>query len=163
MDALLDMLLIVAPVLAVSALLVALQALRVARAGASTHRDAPGPREHRSMATFRAAGDDDGTDIGALADRLAALEVGSRAGGRAAPVGIGLVRFNAFDDTGGNQSFALALLDGAGDGVVLSSLHSRQTTRLYVKHVAGGVPDAALSDEESQALRQAGSQRPPQG
>ena len=38
---------------------------------------------------------------------------------------VGLVRFNPFEDTGGNQSFALALLDGRGDGFVVSSLHSR--------------------------------------
>ena len=38
---------------------------------------------------------------------------------------IGLVRFNPFEDTGGNQSFALALLDANGDGIVFSSLHTR--------------------------------------
>ena len=44
---------------------------------------------------------------------------------------IGLVRFNPFEDTGGNQSFALALLDQAGDGFVVSSLHARAGTRVY--------------------------------
>jgi uncharacterized protein DUF4446 len=68
---------------------------------------------------------------------------------------IGLVRFNPFEDTGGNQSFALALLDGRGDGFVVSSLHARAGTRVYAKPVAGGVSEAALSDEESEALRQA--------
>ena len=46
---------------------------------------------------------------------------------------IGLVRFNPFEDTGGNQSFALALLDGRGDGFVVSSLHARTGTRVYAK------------------------------
>lgn len=69
---------------------------------------------------------------------------------------IGLVRFDAFDDTGGAQSFALALLDDDGDGVVLSSLHSRPTTRLYVKAIRRGVADAPLSGEEERALRDAG-------
>jgi hypothetical protein len=68
---------------------------------------------------------------------------------------VGLVRFNPFEDTGGNQSFALALLDGNGDGFVVSSLHARTGTRLYAKSVSAGASDSALSDEESEALRQA--------
>lgn len=66
---------------------------------------------------------------------------------------VGLVRFNPFEDTGGNQSFALALLDAHGDGFVMSSLHARSMTRVYAKSVAGGRAEAALSDEEAQALR----------
>jgi len=66
---------------------------------------------------------------------------------------VGLVRFNPFEDTGGNQSFALALLDVHGDGFVMSSLHARNMTRVYAKAVAGGKAEAALSDEEAQALR----------
>jgi Protein of unknown function (DUF4446) len=65
---------------------------------------------------------------------------------------IGLVRFNPFEDTGGNQSFAIALLDGRGDGFVISSLHSRSGTRVYGKAVAGGRSATALSDEETQAV-----------
>ena len=66
---------------------------------------------------------------------------------------VGLVRFNPFEDTGGNQSFALALLDVHGDGFVLSSLHARGGTRVYAKAVTGGKAEAALSDEEAQALQ----------
>jgi len=68
---------------------------------------------------------------------------------------IGLVRFNPFEDTGGNQSFALALLDGRGDGFVVSSLHARAGTRVYAKAISSGTSEAALSDEESEALRAA--------
>jgi hypothetical protein len=69
---------------------------------------------------------------------------------------VGLVRFNPFEgDTGGNQSFAVALLDGRGDGFVVSSLHARAVTRMYAKAIAAGASEAALSDEESQALGQA--------
>ena len=67
----------------------------------------------------------------------------------------GLVRYNPFEDTGGNQSFAVALLDGRGDGFVVSSLHARAGTRVYAKAIAGGTSEAALSDEESEALKQA--------
>jgi len=73
---------------------------------------------------------------------------------------IGLVRFNPFEDTGGNQSFALALLDSKRDGIVVSSLHSRQNTRVYLKAIVGGRSETALSDEESEALRKAGGQTP---
>lgn len=68
---------------------------------------------------------------------------------------IGLVRYNPFEDTGGNQSFALALLDAGGDGWVLSSLHARAGTRVYAKSVAGGRVDAGMSGEETEAVRRA--------
>ena len=67
--------------------------------------------------------------------------------------GVSLVRFNTFEDTGGNQSFVLALLDPAGDGVVLNSLHARNQTRLYAKAVQAGATEGALSDEEAEAIR----------
>ena len=68
---------------------------------------------------------------------------------------VALVRFNPFEETGGNQSFALALLDGRGDGFVVSSLHARAGTRVYAKAISNGASEAALSDEEAEALRQA--------
>jgi hypothetical protein len=66
---------------------------------------------------------------------------------------VGLVRFNPFDDTGSDQSFALALLDERRDGVVISSLHGRSNTRLFAKPVSGGESAHTLSDEELQAIR----------
>ena len=69
---------------------------------------------------------------------------------------LGLVRFDAFEDAGGAQSFALALIDDDGDGVVLTSLHSRQSTRLYIKAVRRGVADSPLSAEEVRAMEIAG-------
>jgi uncharacterized protein DUF4446 len=66
---------------------------------------------------------------------------------------IGLVRFNPFDDTGSDQSFAIALLDDQRDGVVLSSLHGRANTRLYAKPVENGASSHNLSDEETEAIR----------
>jgi hypothetical protein len=76
--------------------------------------------------------------------------------GTAAISRIGLIRFDAFEDAGGAQSFALALVDDDGDGIVLSSLHSRPTTRVYVKAIRRGVADAPLSEEEARALQDAG-------
>ncbi len=68
---------------------------------------------------------------------------------------VGLVRYNPFEETGGNQSFALALLDAAGDGWVLSSLHARSGTRVYAKGITAGRADAGLSEEETAAIAQA--------
>ena len=67
---------------------------------------------------------------------------------------VGLVRFDAFEDAGGAQSFALA--DDDGDGIVLTSLHSRSATRLFVKGLRRGVSDLPLSAEEMRAMRNAG-------
>lgn len=75
---------------------------------------------------------------------------------------IGLVRFNPFEDTGSDQSFAIAMLDDQRDGVVLSSLHGRANTRVFAKPVTGGASQHHLSEEESQAIRIAleGTPRP---
>ena len=74
---------------------------------------------------------------------------------------IGLVRFNPFEDTGSDQSFAIALLDDARDGVVISSLHGRSNTRVFAKPVSGGESAHTLSDEETQAIRIAVEGSPP--
>jgi len=68
---------------------------------------------------------------------------------------VGLVRYNPFEETGGNQSFALALLDADGDGWVLSSLHARAGTRIYAKSINAGRSEAGLSSEETAAIEQA--------
>lgn len=68
---------------------------------------------------------------------------------------VGVVRFNPFPDAGGDQSFAIALLDSEGDGIVLSSLHARTDTRVFAKPVAGGRSRYPLSEEEQDAIRRA--------
>lgn len=90
------------------------------------------------------------------------LALGERALGEIAEESIrhvGLVRFDAFEDMGGRLSFSAALLDGHGDGVVITSINGRQDTRCYAKHVKGGASTHNLSDEESQAIREALSTR----
>lgn len=69
---------------------------------------------------------------------------------------VGFLRFDAFEDVGGQLSFALALLDGADNGFVLSSLHGRQETRIYAKPMQAGSSPYLLSTEEIEALHQAG-------
>ena len=69
---------------------------------------------------------------------------------------VGILRFNPFSDTGGDQSFILVVLDGSDNGIVLSSLHSRGKTRWYAKNVAGGKGvDYKLSKEELEAIKKA--------
>jgi hypothetical protein len=68
---------------------------------------------------------------------------------------ISLVRFNPFGDTGGDQSFSLAVLDAHNSGYVLTSIHGREGTRVYVKPIDYAKSKYTLSDEEQQALRQA--------
>jgi hypothetical protein len=65
----------------------------------------------------------------------------------------GLIRFNPYSDTGGSQSFTLALLDGNKDGLLISSLHSRDQTRIYAKLVKAGKPVGyEFSKEEQEAI-----------
>lgn len=73
---------------------------------------------------------------------------------------ISIVRFNPFGDTGGDQSFSLAVLDAHDSGYVLTSIHGREGTRVYVKPVDFGQSKYTLSSEEQQALSQAAKRIP---
>lgn len=88
-------------------------------------------------------------------DGLNALERELEAMSRLALQKVGVVRFNPFQDSGGDQSFAIALLDQGGTGVVVSSLNGRAETRIFAKQVTNGRSRHALSDEEQQAIRTA--------
>ena len=69
---------------------------------------------------------------------------------------IGLLRFNPFKDTGGDQSFILALVDAHDTGIVITALYSRSGTRWYTKKVLKGRGiEHELSDEEKKALKSA--------
>lgn len=65
---------------------------------------------------------------------------------------MGLIQFQAFEDVGGGQSSALAVLDSAGSGVVITALHARVGTRIYVKRVIEGRGEGTLGDEELAAI-----------
>jgi hypothetical protein len=89
----------------------------------------------------------------AWADSLDALVAGHL-------LGLGMVRFQAFSDTGSDLSFALALINGAGDGVVMSSLYGREESRSYAKPVSGGNSSYHLTEEERAAIQKAWEQHP---
>lgn len=68
---------------------------------------------------------------------------------------IGVVRYNPFANTGGNMSFVIALLDARDNGILISSLHSREGTRIYAKSLRRGISEHNLTAEEETAIRQA--------
>ena len=93
--------------------------------------------------------------LGERVDALNALQRDLERTGQRAVQRVGVVRFNPFTDTGGDQSFAIALLDALGNGLVVSSLHGRADTRVFAKQVRGGRSKHQLSTEEEEAIRQA--------
>ncbi len=68
---------------------------------------------------------------------------------------IGIVRYNAFSDTGSDLSFALALLDERNTGIVLNGIYSREMSNIYAKPVNDGTSKYTLSEEEKQAIEKA--------
>ena len=67
----------------------------------------------------------------------------------------GMVRYNAFKDTGSELSFALALLDRENNGVVLNGIYSREMSNIYAKPVKKGIPVYKVSEEEERAIAKA--------
>ncbi len=72
---------------------------------------------------------------------------------------VAVVRYDAFGDLAGALSFSAALLDDAGNGLVLSSINGRSETRTYAKGVTAGASDAPLSPEEQEAIAEAFASR----
>ena len=68
---------------------------------------------------------------------------------------LGLVRFNPFKEMGGDQSFALALLDKDNNGFIITSLSSRQGNRVFAKPLSRGISTYQLSEEEKEAVEKA--------
>lgn len=68
---------------------------------------------------------------------------------------IGIVRYNAFQDTGSDLSFALALLDEENNGVVLNGIYSREMSNIYAKPVENGKSKYTISEEEDWAIQKA--------
>ncbi len=71
---------------------------------------------------------------------------------------VGIIRFNPFPEVGSNQSFSIALLDNNNDGVVITSLYSREGNRVYGKPIKNGISQYSLSKEEIKAIEKAKNQ-----
>jgi hypothetical protein len=90
-------------------------------------------------------------DLQGLRQEVAAL----RAEAKGAIRHLGLVRYDAFGDVGGRQSWSLALLDDDGNGVVLTAIHGRSEARSYAKSVADWRSEQPMSPEEQDAVASA--------
>lgn len=91
------------------------------------------------------------TQLAGSEERLTKLEA---AAGRAVSR-VGQIQFQAYDEAGAGQSSSLALLDDGGSGVVITTLHARIGTRIYVKRVFNGTSETTLGDEERAAIEAA--------
>ncbi|CAG7571131.1 uncharacterized protein DUF4446 [Barrientosiimonas humi] len=148
----------VAAVVALVALLLALGAQlrvaalrrRLAAVGADGSADpaAAAAREHERLTRL-------GAEVDALRTRLDAVDGHVAAGLRH----VAVVRYDAFGDMGGRLSFSAALVDDAGDGLVLSSIHARGESRTYAKGIVAGSSEITLTPEEQQALAAARTDR----
>jgi len=90
-------------------------------------------------------------DVVGLRQEVAALKAEAKGSLRH----VGLVRYDAFGDVGGRQSWSIALLDDDGNGVVLTAIHGRSEARSYAKSVAGWRSEQPLSPEEQDAVASA--------
>jgi len=103
-------------------------------------------RRTRPMSTV--GGDPLPEDVHGLRQEVAAL----RAEGSDGLRHLAVVRYDAFGDMGGHLSWSLAVLDDAGHGVVLTSIHGRSEARSYAKSIAGWTCEQQLSPEEEEAI-----------
>jgi hypothetical protein len=87
-------------------------------------------------------------DARALRQEVAAL----KAEGATALRHLAVIRYDAFQDTGGQLSWSMALLDDNGSGVVLTSIQGRNEARTYAKNVAAWASETQLSPEEQEAI-----------
>ncbi len=71
----------------------------------------------------------------------------------------GVIRYNPFSEVGSNQSFSVALLDRNNDGVVITSLFTREGNRVYAKPIKNSTSEYTLSDEEKEAIEKAIGQK----
>ena len=120
-------------------------------------------RLRRDFAVLWAGGRTDVATLAAGQERRLAA-VSSQLGGIRAELGVlrsdvaqslrnvAVVRYDAFGDMGGRLSFSCAVVDDAGDGLVISSIHARGESRTYAKGIVGGTSEITLTPEEQQAL-----------
>ncbi|MFW5697009.1 MAG: DUF4446 family protein [Fimbriimonadaceae bacterium] len=94
-------------------------------------------------------------DLESLRHRLQSLEQKMPSAKRY----LGMMKFDAFEDVGGEQSFSLAVYDEQGNGAVISSIVGRQDCRVYCKQLTGGRASQDLSAEEERAIELAAASR----
>lgn len=143
---------VLAMLILVLAVLVVLQSMRLGRATRAYRQLVGGTQGGGSLKEVLDAHVGRVDQVSGRLDELDRLHAFLEERSRGSLQHIGMVRFNPFEDTGSDQSFAIALLDDRRDGMVLSSLHGRSNTRLFAKPVENGESKHALSAEEAQAI-----------
>ena len=98
--------------------------------------------------------------LGSEVSRLRAEVEGARQDVRESLRHVAVVRYDAFGDMGGRLSFSAAIVDDAGDGIVISSIHARSESRTYAKGIVEGRSGITLTPEEQQALAAARRDEP---
>lgn len=131
---------------------------RLRRTLALLHRESGGESFAEAAAAQVCAVDALRGDVEAMTDRIDSLAGEQRSALRR----VGLVRYDAFPGVGGRMSWSAALLDDAGEGMVISAINGRSETRTYAKSLSGGTPSMPLSDEERRAIIDAGATPPRQ-
>jgi Protein of unknown function (DUF4446) len=148
---------IAAAAVAVIALLCCAYLLTATRRLRRTQRVLLGDREERDLAEHAVE-----LQSAFVALREYVEEVSIRLDGRLAAVEAtlqgtianrSLVRYDAYNEQSGQQSFSIAMLDDTRSGVVLSCIHHRDQARVYAKQVRDGEAELALSPEEAEAVR----------
>jgi hypothetical protein len=140
----------------IALLAVAVLARRISRLRAD-QRAVLGDRDPRDLVSHAAEIDRDFRSLHAYVEDLAASlqeRLGTVEGRLEGAVAHhGLVRYDAYNEMSGRQSTSIALLDGRGSGIVVSSIHHRDQARLYAKQVVEGRGQLELSPEELEAVR----------
>ncbi len=104
------------------------------------------------QAALARAGDRIGDRLDDLRAEVTRLMEHTNAGLRGTLRFQGIVRYDAYEDTGGRQSWSMAILNAERTGAIITSLHARDHARVYLKQVHAGVSEQRLSPEEQRAL-----------
>lgn len=123
------------------------------------HKEISNALDKANLAEALSKALDDVEDLRKELGKLAGVQQSTRKQLEGSFQRLGIVRFNAFDDLGGELSFAAALLNEHGDGMLISSIYGREESRSYVKPVKKGKSSFALSAEEEEALTKAANAR----
>lgn len=133
------------------AVVLARRLLRLERACDTLAAGGGAPSFVHAVRQSRRVGEGLRRDLDALTEQVAEVRTGLAGAVRH----VGVVRYDAFEEVAGQLSYSVALLDDAGDGVVLSAICSRTDVRSYAKPLTAGASASRLSPEEHEAVRQA--------
>jgi hypothetical protein len=134
--------------LLIGVLLMCVQMLRLSRRISALTRGSDGSNLEQVLAAHLDAVERTGRRVDVVEQALAVLQAQIPQ----CMQRVNLIRYDAFDDVGGEQSFSFAITDQRGDGIILTSVYSRMDVRVYAKAIRNGRCSHALSEEEQRVL-----------